>query len=128
VKRGAPMRRKRLQRGRRRINAVSASQRAFQAAYKALRPQILERDGHRCRHCGARAQGGVWLEVHHVAKRSQRKDLRLADDNLITLCAPDRCHALTDRPFQDGRLVIRPLGGGLFDLRIVTAADKWATA
>jgi 5-methylcytosine-specific restriction endonuclease McrA len=128
MKRSSIARRKRLQRSRTRLSRVSPAQKAFQAAYAALRPQILARDGHRCRHCGARAQGGVWLEVHHVEKRSQRKDLRLDPDNLITLCAPDRCHALTDRPFPDGRLVITALGGGLFDLRIVTAADKWATA
>jgi 5-methylcytosine-specific restriction endonuclease McrA len=120
-----------LRRGKRgltrsRMKRRSTKQAAFERAYAALRPQILARDGHRCQHCGVRAGNGIWLEVNHVAKRSQRKDLRLAPDNLITLCAPARCHALTDRPFAEGRLTITPLGAGLFDLRIVTKASKWS--
>jgi 5-methylcytosine-specific restriction endonuclease McrA len=52
--------------------------------YKALRRQVLNRDGWKCQACG-------WsndLHVHHVKARS-----RLGDDttdNLITLCAS--CH------------------------------------
>ncbi len=52
--------------------------------YRALRKQVLERDGWRCQWCGALRN----LQVHHRKFRSS-----LGDDtaeNLITLCAD--CH------------------------------------
>ena len=52
--------------------------------YKALRNQVLERDGWRCQHCGSSKD----LHVHHVKARS-----KLGHDesrNLITLC--NFCH------------------------------------
>jgi 5-methylcytosine-specific restriction endonuclease McrA len=52
--------------------------------YRALRKQVLERDGWSCQWCGSLRN----LEVHHRTFRS-----RLGDDtaeNLITLCAD--CH------------------------------------
>ena len=52
--------------------------------YRALRKQVLERDGWRCQRCGCPRN----LQVHHQKSRS-----RLGDDaakNLITLCA--NCH------------------------------------
>lgn len=54
------------------------------AEYKALRNQVLKRDGSRCQFCGTSND----LQVHHVKSRS-----RLGNDamlNLITLCA--KCH------------------------------------
>jgi 5-methylcytosine-specific restriction endonuclease McrA len=53
-------------------------------SYKALREQILERDGWRCQHCGYRQQ----LEVHHIRFRAQLG--ADSERNLITLCA--HCH------------------------------------
>jgi 5-methylcytosine-specific restriction endonuclease McrA len=53
-------------------------------AYKALRNQVLERDGWRCQNCGSSKD----LHVHHVKARS-----KLGHDesrNLITLCVV--CH------------------------------------
>jgi len=53
-------------------------------AYKALRREVLKRDGWKCQACGTIAG----LEVHHLQRRSQ-----LGDDsasNLITLCS--ECH------------------------------------
>jgi len=52
--------------------------------YRALRKQVLERDGWCCQSCGSLRN----LQVHHRKFRS-----RLGDDtteNLITLCAD--CH------------------------------------
>jgi len=52
--------------------------------YRALRKQVLERDGWRCQLCGSLTN----LQVHHRRFRS-----RLGDDtaeNLITLCVD--CH------------------------------------
>ena len=131
---GASLKRSRLSRGRR-ITPVSAKQRAFQRAYDKLRPSILDRDRYRCRACGALP---IWsgLEVHHVAKRSQAKTLRLHPDNLVTLCGPTTateshpervgCHERTDWPYDKGRLVVTPLGGGDFRFELVWAASKWA--
>ncbi len=53
--------------------------------YQRLCRTVLERDGWRCQHCGARGQ----LHVHHQVFRSHGGTDSI--DNLITLCA--RCHA-----------------------------------
>jgi 5-methylcytosine-specific restriction endonuclease McrA len=53
-------------------------------AYKALREQVLQRDGWRCQNCSSSND----LQVHHIKPRG-----RLGHDessNLITLCAA--CH------------------------------------
>ena len=52
--------------------------------YRRLIKKVLERDGWRCRKCGAIEN----LQVHHKVHRSQQGDDSLA--NLITLCA--YCH------------------------------------
>lgn len=46
-----------------------------------LRQEVLERDGHRCRWCGATNRG---RDLHHVEYRRGYSYDRL--DNLITLC------------------------------------------
>ena len=53
-------------------------------AYRALRRQILERDGWRCQQCGSIA----WLEVHHRQRRSRGGED--SEENLISLCSG--CH------------------------------------
>ncbi len=45
-------------------------------------------------------------------------------DRLIALCRP--CHAQTDAPFHQGRLVITPLGAGRFHCAVIHGPDKWA--
>jgi 5-methylcytosine-specific restriction endonuclease McrA len=53
------------------------------------RAAILERDGHRCRHCGARAQyGGTWLEIDHKRRVADGGSYR--PWNLRALCKG--CH------------------------------------
>jgi 5-methylcytosine-specific restriction endonuclease McrA len=54
------------------------------AQYKALKNQVLERDGWRCQDCGSVQM----LEVHHVNPRSKLG--HDASENLITLCVD--CH------------------------------------
>jgi 5-methylcytosine-specific restriction endonuclease McrA len=54
--------------------------------YRALRKQVLERDGWRCQSCGAPR----YLQVHHLQSRGRLGADRL--QNLITLCA--QCHRL----------------------------------
>lgn len=96
----------------------------FLDAWSTLRLKILARDGFRCRHCAKHLNEGP-LEVHHVAKRSQRKDLQLEESNLVTLCR--LCHAWTDAPYAGkvGRLVVVPCGEGRFVFKVTRAADKF---
>lgn len=54
-----------------------------------LRALIKERDGYKCRECGARASyEGAWLEVHH--KRRVADGGGYAPWNLVSLCR--NCH------------------------------------
>ena len=55
-------------------------------AYRTLHRKILERDGWRCQACGSMSG----LEVHHMERRSRRRDD--SEENLITLCS--NCHRL----------------------------------
>lgn len=57
--------------------------------YAALRKQILDRDGWKCRSCRSRNA----LHVHHVVFRSQQGDD--AEENLVTLC--NQCHDAVHR-------------------------------
>lgn len=73
--------------------------------WKAKRIQILARDKHECQDCIARLKAAkdnnIELkgddrlirraeEVHHIKELEERFDLRLDDDNLISLCI--QCH------------------------------------
>ena len=65
------------------------------AAWQRKRSTILDRDFHMCRICNEGSYGtyaGVAyysknLSVHHIEPLSERFDLRLEDDNLITCCS-----------------------------------------
>jgi thymidylate synthase ThyX/transposase-like protein len=52
-----------------------------------LRPEILERDGYRCRLCGSSSKQ---LDMHHILPVWARPDLVLDLDNIATVCHP--CH------------------------------------
>ncbi len=69
-----------------------------------VREAILARDGQRCRVCGAAAQPGHPLDVHHLtslrsflAQYPRQQALRLAhaSENLLTVCPP--CHRKLER-------------------------------
>jgi 5-methylcytosine-specific restriction endonuclease McrA len=110
-------------RARRRIAAGGVRARGRPAAsvaeWAAIRLRVLRRAQWTCQACG------VWgrrLDVHHVVKRAQGgSDFDL--DRLVALCRP--CHAQTDAPFDRGRLLIEPLGGGTFRVAMVQRANKW---
>jgi 5-methylcytosine-specific restriction endonuclease McrA len=59
--------------------------------WRALRVQVLRRDRHQCRECGARSR----LEIHHVRSVREAPDLAFDMGNLATLCGP--CHARITR-------------------------------
>jgi 5-methylcytosine-specific restriction endonuclease McrA len=57
------------------------------AAWRDLRQKVLERDGLRCRGCGATTR----LEIHHIRYAADPADDSIED--LITLCGgPNGCH------------------------------------
>jgi len=59
--------------------------------WRALRAQVLGRDGHKCRECGARGR----LEIHHVRPVRDAPELGFDPDNLRALCGA--CHARITR-------------------------------
>jgi hypothetical protein len=61
--------------------------------------------------------------VHHIQKRAQGGS-DFDRDRLIALCRP--CHAQTDAPFRQGRLVITALGDGRFCSAVVHGESKWS--
>jgi 5-methylcytosine-specific restriction endonuclease McrA len=87
--------------------------------WQEIRAQVLARARWACQACSVRTR----LDVHHVTKRTQGgSDFGL--DRLIALCRD--CHAQTDAPFRQGRLVITPLGEGRFHCEVMRGASKWA--
>ena len=87
--------------------------------WQEIRAQVLARARWTCQACGVRTR----LDVHHVTKRAQGgSDFDL--DRLIALCRD--CHAQTDAPFRQGRLVITPLGEGRFHCEVVQGGSKWS--
>ncbi len=82
--------------------------------WREQRLKALERDGHRCRTCGATARPGLGLHVHHIRpfrdyryERDKNDAYRVANklDNLVTLCAS--CH----RRAEAGQQTRSALGG-----------------
>lgn len=68
-------------------------QRTFRssALWKRKRAEILERDQYVCRLCLSRGIiSNKNLEVHHIVPIKVNQELKLADDNLITVCG--LCH------------------------------------
>ncbi len=59
--------------------------------WQLLRMEILERDGFRCKKCGARGR----LEVDHVKSVRNNPELAYSPDNLQALCSP--CHTKKTR-------------------------------
>lgn len=55
-------------------------------AWRAMRMQILKRDGARCACCGASPKDGVVMHVDHIKPRKLFPHLALEPDNLQVLC------------------------------------------
>ena len=64
--------------------------------WKRLRKAALARDNGMCVDCMDRMRAGIGIKpnratmVHHVIPRSERPDLELVLENLVSLC--DQCH------------------------------------
>lgn len=66
----------------------SPTARGYDGAWRRLRAEILDRDGHQCTRCGTAGEQGNPLTVDHITAKSHGG----SDDpgNLRTLCK--RCH------------------------------------
>jgi 5-methylcytosine-specific restriction endonuclease McrA len=60
------------------------------AEWLRKRAEILKRDNHECQICKSRGRFSPATCVHHIKHLLMRWDLRLTDDNLLSLC--DQCH------------------------------------
>jgi len=89
-------------------------------AWREIRAQIVARARWKCQACGVPTYR---LEVHHLRKRAQGGS-DFDHDWLIALCR--ECHARTDAPFRQGRLVITPLGDGRFGCEVRRGNNKWS--
>lgn len=77
----------------------SASRRGYDAAWRALRDQVVIERGSRCEQCGCivslrKADANRYApvaHVDHIVSIEERPDLRLDKSNLRTLCAI--CHS-----------------------------------
>lgn len=67
------------------------------------RKAVFERDGYRCRACGAVPGPGVWLEPDHIIEVTEGGSNDL--DNLITVC--HRCHTAKTAEYQKLRRELR---------------------
>lgn len=70
------------------------------ALWQRKRKKILDRDKHLCRVCldgkyVPKAITNQRLEVHHIVPIVENEKLKLADDNLISICA--FCHVLAEK-------------------------------
>jgi ribosomal protein L32 len=63
------------------------------SAYGDWRAAVVERDGHRCRDCGAT---GGRMHAHHIADWDDAPELRFEAANGLTLCAA--CHGKRHTP------------------------------
>lgn len=81
------------------------------AAWRALVADLTERCDGRCENPLCRRRGPV--EPHHICRRSQGG----SDDpnGIVMLCRA--CHEATEAAFARGRLLVEPLGFGLFRFR-----------
>lgn len=86
------------------------------AEYRELRAQIFERASYRCECCRV----AVAIEIEHALPAS-----RGGPDSEANCWATCRiCHRWKEAPFANGRLLVIPLGDGLFRWEEWRGADK----
>lgn len=71
------------------------SQRLHDELDKLCGDIVKERDGWRCRRCGADRDHGAVIQWAHIIRRSRSKAVRWNIDNGISLC--NSCHVWLDR-------------------------------
>lgn len=73
--------------------------------WRRKRKDIIERDNRECQRCKKEGRVGPGETVHHIKHLTDRPDLALVDDNLITLCYS--CHNL-EHPEKFGQGKAQP--------------------
>ena len=58
--------------------------------WKCKRERILRRDEYRCMECKRYGKSVSATTVHHIIPLEQRTDLKLASNNLLSMC--NKCH------------------------------------
>ena len=61
-------------------------------AWTKKRKQLLERDNYECQVCKEKGRFSLANTVHHIKHLTDRPDLGLTDDNLLSVCSA--CHNL----------------------------------
>jgi 5-methylcytosine-specific restriction endonuclease McrA len=85
--------------------------------YAELRKDVFERAGYRCECC--LKSGNLVLE-HAVPRSRGGPD---SYENCWAVCS--RCHRWKEAPYANGRLLVIPLGAGLFRWEWWKGPDKW---
>ena len=75
------------------------------AEWRALRREVLKRDGYQCCQCGiTAAESGYPLEIHHIIPPKGNKELFFDINNCATLCK--LCHArITQQEIIDNKSI-----------------------
>jgi len=93
---------------------------SYGPGWNKLADSIRERDGHRCRNCGAAGE----LDVHHIIpfRRFDDPDEANDPDNLVSLCV--RCHRLAELRvhIQSGLAALAYLLGNLAPFFVMCAS------
>lgn len=75
-----------LKRGTKQLKRSRMRQHRESPEEKALRAEVLKRDGSRCQWPGGCTTGDMRIDVHHLAERSQRPDLKMSAENCKAIC------------------------------------------
>lgn len=77
----------------------------YREDWKAAREKRLNTDGEKCVVCRAKA-----TEVHHIHLRSKRPDLRLNQNNLVSLCSKHHFHCGNEKYEEQCLVIARAIG------------------
>lgn len=85
--------------------AIKKQNDKYREDWKIARQKRLEKDGGKCVVCHAKA-----TEVHHIHLRSKRPDLRLNQNNLVSLCSKHHLHMGNERYEEQCLIIARAKG------------------
>ena len=73
--------------------------------WRALRKEVLKRDGYQCQQCGiTQEESGFPLEIHHIIPPKGNRELFYDIDNCVTLCK--WCHArITQQEIMENKSI-----------------------
>ena len=75
------------------------------AEWRALRKEVLKRDGYQCCQCGATAEeSGFPLEIHHIIPPKGNRELFYDIGNCVTLCKWCHLQATQQEVMENSRV------------------------